>query len=387
MALPLSVLLCLTTATPPGTMAPIETTGVLVTAKDPQHRGDSRLRRLTWRYLQSGYESHVAVDLANPRVDVDEEYARARRKALDARQASDGHLLDEAAKLYDGSIATLEKIASNTEHLAVLVTVLVERGAIAMDAKDSATAEALFLRALAIAPDHVANPNRVGADARKLFDTVKSIVAKRPKGKLTVDVGPGLTPEVRVDFGAPISAPYMTEVHGGSHYVSVTAPGRAEVIVRVDVRANDEAVAIIRPPLPGSRLERTRTVDTFRANEQTGRGRLITLSGLRFLVVATFGREAIDLDMFDSNGSAIIGGVTSVGLNPSDADLDGAIKALMQSAASVEPSLAPTPVETGPGWYTTWWGVTLISVAAAGAAVTTGVLIAGSGETSYVFRP
>ena len=370
----------------PQQIAPAELSGVLIAPTDWSAAGDPRLRRLAWRLTLRGVDSAVASDLARPSANAQERFGKGRRALARASEAMDAGKLPEASSAYDRALPILEANTTRNRELKVLVSAMVERGAAALQLGDSATAEAIFLRALALAPNHSPGGDRVSAEARELFRTVRDIVSQRPKGKLRVNPGQLTGANVRIDFGDPLPPPYEADVPAGTHYVSVAALERSTVITRITVRANDEITAFVRPPPQGNVGDRTRALAAFRPGEVSNRAELIEVAGTHFLMLAIVASDALSLELFDSNGHPIVGATAEVARDPTDAQLDRAIDQLLDAAATIEGSLK-REVDDGPAWYATWWGAGLIGVVILGAAAGTVAFVVTPGETEYVFRP
>ncbi len=367
-------------------VAPAIQTGMVIVPSDWAAAGDPRLRRLAWRLTLRGVDAALASDLARPSATAQERFGKGRRALSRARQDLDAERQSDAAAAYDRALPILEANATRAGELKLVVEAMVERGALALALGDSATAEAIFLRALALAPRLDPSSARVSVEAQKLFRTVRDIVSGRPKGKLRIEPGPLTGTNVSVDFGPPLAPPYEASVPSGTHYVTVSAPDRSLVIARVTIRANEEVTAYVRPPPLGDVTARTRTLRQFRANAQESRARLIEVAGMRFMILASVTREDIRLELFETNGHEVIGSAQEIAPNPSDAELDRAIDRLLESGATFEPSLK-VEVDDGPAWYATWWGAGLIGVAILGAAAGTVAAVLTPGETEYVFQP
>lgn len=363
--------------------APVKT-GVLIAASDAASQGSPRLRPIAARLVVRGLESYVAADLVRPRPDAEQRLSRARKRTGEARDLSDRGKLKEALGAYQDALRAVEENASRDTHLRLLLEVLVEQGAVAQRLGDSATAEALFLRALALAPSHEPAGARVGGAALELFRQVKEVASGLPKGALSIDTGGLAGADVSVDFGAPLAPPFRAELAPGTHFVSVRAQDRDEVVVRALVRPREDAPVFVRPPVPGDPAARARAFDGFESGEASSRARIVASSGLRFLLLASLEETSTELAIFEPGGLPFPAPAVKIAAGASDAEIDRALDALLLAASETEPTLAP---ERRPAWYRTWWGVGLIGVAVIGAAAGTAFAIQSGRETEYVFRP
>lgn len=360
--------------------------GMLVISTSPQTADDLRLGRISARIAHRGLESFVAADMLHPPPDPEGALVHARWRLDEARRARRLKRFLAAAAAGDEATKIIEKFAFERQHLELLVDALVERGATALEIADPATAETVFLKALALAPLHEIDSELFGKRAQEVFSDVRHASRELRFGSIRIEVArmPGAT--VAIDFGTPQDAPLQANLPDGRHFVSVSAPSRHEVVAFVPVRAERETALFIRPPLAGDLRARAAAVTGFRPTDPVTIASMARVSGLRFVVTASIGQSSIGLAMHDGRTGLLVPGATgSLSLDPSPDESDAAVTKLVQAATLVEPKIAED--RSRPGWYTTWWGLTLIAIAAAGAAAATIFVISKNSTTDYTFEP
>lgn len=367
-----------------GTVSP-EIGGILVVPTSSAAADDPRLGRIAARFAAKGLEAVVAADCLRPPPDPERALLHARWRLDDARRARRLARHAAAAAAADEAMRAIEVHAFERGHLDLLVEAQLERGATALDMGDPATAETVFLKALAIDPFRELDPELYGAEVVRLFGDVRQAARELRFGSLRVEVTnlPGAL--VSIDFGAPQEPPVELKLPDGRHFVSVSAPSRHEVVAFVPVRAERATVAHIRPPISGDVRERAAVLASFRAGDPRSITDLSRALGLRFVVTADIGETGIGLAIFDGGtGQRLAGGEATLSLDPVGDEIDAAREHLLAAAVLVEPRLDPTRAEGG--WYTSWWALGLLGLAAAGAATTTVLLLGGSDTTEYRFQ-
>jgi hypothetical protein len=364
--------------------APPEATGVVVISAAARNAEDLRLGRIASRFANRGLDGFVASDLARPPPDPEAGLVHGRWRLDNARKARRLKRYAAAASAADEAIRAIEVNAFAREHLDLLVEALIERGATAIETGDAATAETVFLKALALSPLYEIDAELFSPNVQQIFSDVRRASRELRYGSIRIEVARMTGATVAIDFGTPQDAPFTTNLPDGRHYVSIAAPSRHEVVAFVPVRAERETAVHIRPPLSGDVRERAAILASFRADDPHARSELARVSGVRFVVTASVGQSAIALTMFDGRtGQPIVGGQATLSLEPSPDEIDAAVARLVESAAVVEPKVKPN--DDGPSWYTTWWGLSLIGAAAVGAAAATYLIVQGNAKTTYSF--
>jgi hypothetical protein len=360
--------------------------GVLIVAASSQHTDDLRLGRIAARFAHRGSDSFVATDLVRPPPDPEAGLVHARWRLDNARKARRLKRWAAAANAGDEAIRAIETHAFEHEHLDLLVQALVERGATAIEMGEAATAETVFLKALALSPLYELDQEVYGQHILQIFSDVRRASRELRYGSIRVDVTnlPGST--VSIDFGSPQDPPVTSNLPDGRHYVSVSAPSRHEVVVFVPVRAERETAIYLRPPLSGDVRERAAALAAFHASDARSVSELSRVAGLRFVVTASVGSSGIGLRMLDGRtGQQIVGGEATLSVDPSPDEIDAAVARFIDAAVVVEPRMKPAG--DGPSWYATWWGLAIIGVAVVGAAAATYLVVQGNAKTEYTFSP
>ncbi len=363
-----------------------ENSGVLVAVTTATVAEDPRPRALAAGFVARGIESFVAHEMSWPPTDADRRIIRGRWR-LDEAQRLRGAIRNvEAAAAADAALTLFAEAATERTHLDFLIEALMERGTNALILQNAATAETLFLEALAIDPDYRPDPDRYPEPVRRLFASVRRAARQLRFATLIVD-SPGLpNAQVEVDFGGPRKPPYSTKLPQGRHFVSVTAPGRHPVVIPIAVRAERQHRIELFPPTAGDGRKRQQALSDFRVDRPATVNDLARVSGLRFIVAAALEPTKVTLQMFDGRtGQAVSGARAVISGQPGPPQIDAAIENMMQAILLVEPDLLRRQDETG--WYTTWWGAALIGVAVATAAASTAWAVSRSGEVEYRFEP
>ncbi|MCK6546629.1 hypothetical protein L6R52_12335 [Myxococcota bacterium] len=360
--------------------------GILVVSTSSATEDDARLGRIAARLASRGLESFVASDCLRPPPDPERRLVHGRWRLDDARRARRVQRLAAAAASGDEAIRIIQLHAFERQHLDLLVEAIVERAAIALDMQDPATAEALFLSALALDPLLELDAEAHGAEMTQVFNDVRRASRELRFGSLKVDV-PGL-PEatVSIDFGSPQEAPVTVNLPDGRHFVSVSAPARHEVVALVPVRAERETAIHVRPPMTGDTRARAEVISRFSAATPDAVQALSTTTGLRFVLAAERQETGLALALYDGRtGRPVTGADGTLSVDPSPDEIDAAVTRLLAAAMVLEPALDPRSAE--PGWYTEWWGVALIGAALAGAAAATALVVRSRSDTTYGFEP
>jgi hypothetical protein len=318
----------------------------------------------------------------------------ARWRLDEARRARRTKRYSAAVSAGDEAIRGMERCAFAREHLDLLVDALVERGATALLVNDPATAETVFLKAIAFSPLYELDLELYDKRAIDVFGDVRRASRELRYGSIRVDVAKTPGAAVSVDFGSAQDAPLSSNLADGRHFVSVTAPSRHEVVALVPVRAERQTSIFIRPPPSGDVRERAQALGAFRASDPKSVSELARVAGVRFVLTASIGASGIALVLDDgrsgtpvlgANGTPVLGASGTLSLDPGPDEIDALAARLTDAAAVVEPKIRSQEAKSS--WYATWWGVTLIGVAAAGAAVATYFVISSGTKTQYQFGP
>jgi hypothetical protein len=312
---------------------------------------------------------------------------RARERISAARAAYDSQHWSQAAGFYDDGISILETSIHQAQDLSILIAALIERGATALKRNSPSDAEEYFARASRYGSSDESPNRRLGEQGLALLHAVQEAVRGLRAGKVHIDAGPFPAASVSIDFSDPAPLPIDASLPPGLHFASVIAPDRSEVVVPIRVSSEKTLDLFVRPPPLGDLLDRTRAVDGFRALEAQSEARVVAASGLRFLLLVQSGKEGLELLLHDRTGLPIAGASARLPVSPTGPEIDRALDALLAAAALVEPTLGPPGEGSSDHWYSTWWGISLIALVAAGAAGGTVFLISRSQQTEYVFRP
>lgn len=367
----------------PPKVAP-EVGGVLLVSTSSATADDPRLGPLAAGFARRGLESFAGGDLVRPPLGAEQQVIRARRNLEEARSLRRKGRLPEAAQRVDEAIRAFERAASEPLHLALLVEALVDRGAIAVEESDQVTAETVFLTALGFDPLYEIEATTHGDAARSLFAEVRRAARQLPLGILRVEVPDVPGAEVAVDFGAAHPAPHEFRIADGRHFLTVSAPGRHEVVTMVRVRAERQASVVSRPPLAGDQRARAQALATLDPSQPERVVQLARAAGLRFVAGVKANPSQLEVRLLDGRtGREVAGAEVVLSGNAGPQEIDAAVGELFNAALRLEPGLIP---DESPAWYGTWWGVTLLGAAVLGAAAATWVAV-GQGGTEYRFVP
>lgn len=381
-----TALWCATPALADDRRVPAETGGILVVATASTAGDDLRLGRIAARFAARGLESFVAGDCVRPPPDPERGLLHGRWRLDDARRSRRMKRLSAAAAAGDEAIRVIEQHAYEKQHLELLVEALVERGATALEVGDPATAETVFLKALALDPFFELDTEIYPDPTPTVFNDVRRASRELRFGSLRVEAPEMDGAQVSVDFGSPQEAPVTVSLPDGRHFVSVSAPLRHEVVSIVSVRAERETVLSMRPPISGDARERAVVLAGFRASDPRSTADLARATSMRFVVAVDGSSSGTALAMYDGKSGAPIAGTEST-LSPDPAvdEIDAAVTRMISSAMLIEPALDPDNLDRA-SWYTTWWGVTLIGVAAAGVAAGTFAVLQATATGRYEFE-
>jgi hypothetical protein len=360
--------------------------GVVVVSPSKETEEDLRLGRIASRFANRGIESFAAADLVRPPPDPEGCLLHGRWRLDDARRARRLKRYPAAAAAGDEAIRVIERCAFAREHLDLLVEALIERGATALSVNDAATAETVFLKAIAFEPLFELDQELYDKHTQDVFGEVRRASRELRYGSVRVEVTRMPGAAVAIDFGTPQDPPISSNLPDGRHFLSISAPARHEVVAVVPVRAERETSVYIRPPPSGDVGERASVLASFRGNDAHALTEIARVSGLRFVLTASIGASGIQLQMHDGRtGAAISGASGTLSVDPSPDEIDAAVVHLVDAATLVEPRMRGESASQS--WYTTWWGITLIGVAAVGAAAGTFFVIQSNAKTQYQFAP
>ena len=359
--------------------------GVLVAPGIGADGTDPRLGRLVGGFSRAGLESFAAADMARPPPNPDRPIIRGRWRIEDARRLRLRRRYEEAAEAADHAVSLLERHAYDVEHLRFIVDAYVERGATALALQDSITAETMFLRAVALSPNHRPSSSRFSKSVLRLFAEVRRAARLLRYGSVRIDA-PGIDDaRISIDFGPDRSPPYEARLPDGRHFISIRASGRQDITALIRVRAERQASLVLRPPTSGDPKRRVDALNAYDARRTPTLVQLAQASGLRYVAVVSLGSGVMQVDLHDGRTGRPLGPSATMSGDPAAAEIDAAVDSLMQRVLSIDPNLFGT--NDSPAWYGTWWGVTLIGVAVAATAATTAVLITRDDTTEYRFEP
>lgn len=359
--------------------------GVLIVVTTATTGVDNRARSLAGGFVAKGLESFVAHEMTSPGPDADRRIEEGRRRLEDAQLLRGDNRIREAARAADDAIRLLAGAATQRRHLELLVAALLERGTHALLLQDPATAETVFLEALAIEPEHEPDRERYPESARRLFIDVRRAAHQLRFATLVLDAPRLAGAEVEVDFLGPRVPPYTVKLPEGRHFVSVTAPGRVTVVAPVAARAERQQRVELFPPLEGDGFARQLALSQFDAGQPATVVALSQAAGLRFLVASRLDDSQVHLQMYDGRtGQAVSSGQVTLSAQPGPAEISAGVEQLMQAILLADPDALE---QEGGSWYGTWWGITLIGVVVAGAAAGTAVALTRGGDTEYRFEP
>jgi hypothetical protein len=363
-----------------------ETGGVVVVATASTAGDDLRLGRIAARFAARGLESFVAGDCVRPPPDPERGLVHGRWRLDDARRSRRMKRLAAAAAAGDEAIRVIEQHAYEKQHLELLVEALIERGATALEVGDPATAETVFLKALALDPFFELDAELYPDPTPQVFNDVRRASRELRFGSLRVEVPELNGAQVAIDFGSPQDVPLTVSLPDGRHFVSVSAPMRHEVVAIVPVRAERETMLALRPPISGDARERAVVLSTFRVSDPRTTADLARSTGMRFVVAVDGSSSGTSVAMYDGKSGAQIAGTDSVlSPDPGVDEIDAAVTRMISAAMLIEPALDPENLDRS-SWYSTWWGVTLIGVAAAGVAAGTFAVLQATATGRYEFE-
>lgn len=360
---------------------------MLIVATASTSADDLRLGRIAARFAKLGLESFVAGDCVRPPPDPERGLLHGRWRLDDARRSRRLKRFAAAAAAGDESIRVIEQHAYEKQHLELLVEALIERGATALEMGDPATAETVFLKALALDPLKELDPELYPAPISTVFAQVNQASRELRFGSVRVEAAelPGAL--VSIDFGALQDSPVQVSLPDGRHFVSISAPSRHEVVAFVPVRAERETNVMLRPPISGDARERAVVLASFRAHDPRAVADLARVTSMRFVVAADASSSGVQLVMYDGKSGAPIAGTEStLSPDPSIDELDAAATRMISSAMLIEPAIDPANLDDS-AWYSTWWGVGLIGAAAVGAAAATFAILQVTATGRYEFEP
>ena len=338
------------------------------------------MRRLATRIAGEGVDAFLAADMIRPRPDARAEFEAGVTLLNEARGLFDRGAYAKAVSRYDQAIERFQANATALADLDVLRVALMERAECGLQLGDSATAETAFIRALTWDVDWQPRSTRLGDKSRQLLTAVREVVRRRPRGKLIVDSLPSAA--VQIGFSGTVNTGEPIELSAGSHFVSVSAPGRATMVVTMTVRAGYETRQSLRPPLEGNRSERARALEDFDPEAPDALADVALQSGLQFIVLFDEG----EITLFDERGAPVNSDAVQIASPPSPAELQTAARQLVSAAAAVSPELV-AKVDPPGHWYTSWWGISLMATAVAGVAVGTALIVTRPNETEFLFVP
>lgn len=363
-----------------------EDSGVLVAVTSSTTGADDRARSLAAGFVARGIESFVAHEMSWPPRDADRRVIRGRWRLDEARRLRGAIRNVEAAAAADAALALFAEAVTERAHLEFLIEALIERATNALILQDAATAETLFLEALALDPDYRPDPDRYPKPVLRLFGNVRRAARQLRFATLVVDA-PGLpNAKVEVDFGGPRAPPYTVKLPQGRHFVSVSAPGRHPVVAPIPLRAERQHRVEMFAPTAGDGRQREEALAGLRIDRAATVNDLARVAGLRFVLAAELAPTKIDLQLYDGRtGQAVSGAQATISGQPSPKEIEAAIDNMMQVVLLAEPDLLRS--QDQPGWYGTWWGATLIGVSVAIAAAGTAWAVTRSGTIEYRFEP
>lgn len=366
---------------------PPDVGGVLVIGTSTTQADDLRFGALAAGFARAGHESFVAYDMLRPPVDAARRLVRARRYLDDARRYRRRDDLARAAAAADKAIRIFERTANEPQHLDLLVEALVERGAAALRLEDTAKAETVFLEAIALSPRYELDEVLHEEPTRRLFGEVRRASRQLRYGSARIEVVDVKNAAVSIDFSSPRDPPYETKLPDGRHFVTVGAPGRYEVVAFVPVRAGRQTSVALRPPLSGDARARAEALEGFRADQPGSVVALARAAGLRFVALTDPGRSNVGVALYDGRtGAGVVGGTATLSPNPSPPEVDAAVTQLLDAAKGHDPAIESHLVQDS-AWYTSWWALSLLGIAVAGAATATALVLTTGGETEYRFEP
>ena len=185
---------------------------VLVAPGAATDDADPRLGRVASGFARAGFDSFVAGDMVRPPPGAQRAILRARRQLRTAERLRQRQRFADAAVAADQAIAQLERHVSEEGHIAFLVDAYVNRGAIALAVDDPITAETVFLRAVALKPQHQPSAARYPQDVRDLFAEVRRASRMLRYGSVRVEVPDIDDAHISVDFGARPPSPVRDEI-------------------------------------------------------------------------------------------------------------------------------------------------------------------------------
>jgi hypothetical protein len=359
--------------------------GVLIVSTSTIGADDLRYGAIAAGFARAGKESFVAADTARPPADAERQIVRARRLLDDARRDRRQARYRPSASSSDRAIRILESNAGEKQHLDLLVEALVERGAAAIALEDPAKAETVFLEAIALSPQYELDDVLYGDEVRRLFGDVHRASRQLRYGSIRVEVEGMADAAVSIDFDAPRDPPYEAKLPDGRHFVTVSAPGRYEVVAFVPVRAGRQTDVFLRPPTAGDARAREEAIAKFRGDAAS----IVALSqaaGLRFVAVTRADRSNVSLIVHDgADGAPVPGAEATLSANPGPKEIDAAVAKLVAAIDRHDPS-AVEAVDEGTPWYASWWLWSIVGVAIAGGATATALVLTQRGDTEYRFE-
>lgn len=365
---------------------PPERAGVLVAVTTATTTADDRPRAIAGAFVAKGLESFVAHEMAWPPSDADRRIIRGRWRLDDARRLRRRRRFVEASRAAADAVDLFASSATERAHLDLLVSALVERGTNAALLEDPATAETVFLEALALDPRHEPDPELYPQDARRLFADVRRAARQLRFATLVVDAPALPGAEVEVDFTGSRPPPYSTKLSEGRHFVSVIAPGRHPVIVPVTVRAERQHRVELFPPLAGDSRAREAALRNLEPAEPATVVELARSAGLRFVLAVRASPSQVELALYDGRtGQPVSSGQVTLSGQPAPPEIAAAADRIMQAILLHDPD--SLDLDAGASWYSTWWGITIIGVVVAGAAAGTAVALTAGRDTEYRFEP
>lgn len=360
--------------------------GVAVAVVPPVDGQDPRPRQLAAAFVARGVESFVLDELLVPAADAPALLDQAARGLEEARALRFRQEYAGAARASAGAARLLERAASNRRHLDMLTQALMEQGAAARAVGDAATAETMFLEALALDPGFSPDPEEFEEADVQLLSDVRRTARQLNFATLTVDTPRLPGAEVQVDFGPQRTPPYEIKLSEGRHFVSVSAPGRRDQTVQVNLRSGRTVEVALVPGLPGDDAARAQALEALDPGQPARVVAVAQAAGTRFVLTAAIGSGEQRLTLYDGRtGQPAPQGAVTLSGQPSTQELGAGVEQLLQAALLLD-SEALADEDEG-HWYTSWWGITLISVAVAGAAAGTAVALTRGGDTEYRFEP
>lgn len=324
---------------------------------------------------------------------------RSRPYALDLTAARDAYAAFEyarAQKLLATELDEALQQAADEVLRAVVHEILLERGVVAVAAKDAGSARQFFVGVLNLDPSFKLDEARYNPRVRRVFAQAKRLSGGRRSGRLAISATPA---EARGEVdGRAVAASDTIALAPGLHLMVVRLPGYRRQASLVLIRSGQTAK--LQPTLaPEPKIDSVARALRAAAKAPAGEQRLAQLPTLTALigvdhVLAVEREEArtLAVRLYETKGERKCSEPLPLG-DPDALQHVGRLLGIVPLAVSMpgaEPRadlLQTRPARSPSPWYTKWWVWTAVGVAVATTVTLSVVLTTGERDAELVCCP